>query len=363
MWGYRKRLTADVQRWRAEGWIGADGERKILDDIASRGSGLNLASALAILASVLLGFAAISFVAAHWNEMPRTLRLGLLLSLIAGGYAAAFVFAARGQRMFSDAAILFSVAMFGASIMLISQMFHIDGHPPDGVLLWTLGAILAGVVLQSNPALAFSMVLAALWSGMHTGETGAVHWPFLIAWSVIAAAFVWQRWGPGTHIAGVALAGFVVTLGYLLDPKHQHALVTALGLTAAGAALLAEKYRPDVAAVSAPALGYGIAVAFAGLFAMQFIERIDNTTLILVAAITLALLLAAIGYGLAAHHRGAVWLGYIGFSVEILALYWKTVGSILDTSLFFLIAGLIVAALAYLAWRLATRSAVQQVSA
>ena len=99
--------------------------------------------------------------------------------------------------MFSDAAILFAVAAFGASIMLISQMFHIDGNPPDGVLLWLLGALLSGVALRSNPALAFAMVLAALWTGMESGQTSSVHWPFLIAWAAVSAAFVWQRWVPG----------------------------------------------------------------------------------------------------------------------------------------------------------------------
>ena len=67
------------------------------------------------------------------------------------------------------------------------------------------------------------------------------------------------------------------------------------------------------------------------------------------------LLLAAISHGLSTQNRGALWLGYLGFSIEILALYWQTVGSILGTSLFFLIAALIVAALAFMALRLAQR--------
>ena len=64
------------------------------------------------------------------------------------------------------------------------------------------------------------------------------------------------------------------------------------------------------------------------------------------------MLLALIWYGLSAHNRGALWLGYVAFSVEILALYAKTVGTMLDTSLFFLVAGLIVALLAGMAWKL-----------
>lgn len=363
MWGKRERLVDDIHRWRAAGWVTPDGEINILDELAKRGHGLGLASSLGILASVLFGFAAISFVAAHWNEMPRLLRLALLMSLIWAGYIAAGIFAQRGQQKFSDAAILFSSALFGASIMLISQMFHIDGNPPDGVLLWLLGVLLAGVALRSNPALALAMALAALWAGMHSGQSGEVYWPFLAAWAAITAAFVWQRWLPGVHISGVALSGFVITLGYLLDTGHRHELVVGIGFLGAIAAIAGAKLQSNVEAIAAPALGYAIAVAFAGLFAMQFFEKTSNGELIVLAGATLALLLAAIWHGLSTGHRGAVWLGYIGFSVEVLALYWKTVGSILDTSLFFLVAGVIVAALAFMAWRLAMRSDVQRVPA
>lgn len=363
MWGSRKRLDDDVRRWRKEGWVTADGERQILDELAHGGRGLNLATALGILASVLLAFAVISFVAAHWNEIGRLPRLLLLFGLIASGYGAAGIFEARRQPMFADAAILFAVAMFGASIALISQMFHIDGHPPDGILLWLLGAVVAGVVLQSNPALAFSVVLLSIWSGMRSAEIGGVHWPFLIGWAVISAAFLWQRWKPGAHISGVALAGFVITLGYLLDHGREHSVVVAIGLLIIAAAVLVRQFHHELDAIATPALGYGIAVAFAGVFAMQFIDPITRSSLIFIAALTLAGLLGAIWYGLDADHRGALWLGYVGFSIEVLAFYWTTVGSLLDRSLFFLVAGLIVAGLAAMAWRLAARQGSGGVSA
>ena len=66
-------------------------------------------------------------------------------------------------------------------------------------------------------------------------------------------------------------------------------------------------------------------------------------------------MLASIWWGLAYNNRGALWLGYIGFSIEILSVYEKTVGSLLGTSLFFLVAGLLVAALAFMAFRLNAR--------
>ena len=75
----------------------------------------------------------------------------------------------------------------------------------------------------------------------------------------------------------------------------------------------------------------------------------------LIAILVIALVLAAIFWGLKAGNSGALWIGYIGFSVEILAIYIKTIGTLLNTSLFFLVAGLIVSALAGLAYRLHAR--------
>jgi uncharacterized membrane protein len=190
---------------------------------------------------------------------------------------------------------------------------------------------------------------------METLEQERVHWPFLIAWGLVAAAFYWQHWRPGLHLAGISLSIFIVSLGYLLDQGHQHTLVALIGVIVAGAAVIAEKTRPDLEHLAGPVLAYAIGVAYAGFFALQFIENTSRASLIVLAAIVLLLLLAAISHGLESRNRGAVWLGYIGFSIEVLWVYWETVGSILGTSLFFLIAALIVSALAYLALRLARR--------
>ncbi len=54
-------------------------------------------------------------------------------------------------------------------------------------------------------------------------------------------------------------------------------------------------------------------------------------------------------------NRGLLWFAYIAFSIETFALYYNLAGTMLSTSLFFLVAGLIVAALAFMAWLLHER--------
>lgn len=369
---YERRLRNDLVRWRNAGLITSESAQAIEADVASRSRGIAaLAPALAVLGAVLLAFAAMSFVAANWQAMSKLSRLSLLFGSIWTAYGVAGLLHARGMRVFADAAVLLASALFGASIMLIAQMYHMDGHPPDAVLTWAIGTLIAGVALGSNPALALAMALTVLWSGWNSMLSGLVHWPFLAGWAAVAAAFAWQRWRPGLHIAGAALAYWVIMLGYHLWPGHGyvggqgHIIVTALGLGGVVAAMIADRASPAVARSGAEpvVVGYAMVTAFAGLAALQFVKvHIATDELIVYAGLTLALLVAAIVWGSRSGQRNVLWLAYAGFSIEILALYFKTIGTLLGSSLFFLVTGLIVVALSAIAWRLHARSQQSEVA-
>ena len=356
---YAKRLDRDLVRWREAGWINTDGEAAIRRDIAGHSSKLDLASALGILGAVLIGFGAMSFVAAHWQEMAKLLRLALIFGGLFGAYGLAGMLFERQHPAFAHAAILAGVALFGAGIMLIAQMYHIDGHPPDAVLTWALGALLAGVIFKSNPALALAMLLMGLWSGWEMSDSGDVHWAFLPGWAAVAGAFLWRGWVPGLHLAAIVLGMWIINLGYFLFDGHGHGVVVGLGLLIAAAGLAAPAVSERRQAWGAPAIAYGMTIAFAGLFALQFVETLTLDYLILLAVLTLALVLSGVGIGLRTSNHAMLWLGYAGFSIEVLALYFKTVGTLLGSSLFFLSTGAIVILLAAAAYRLHSRAGME----
>ena len=117
-----------------------------------------------MLGAVLFGFAVMSFVAANWNAMSKLARLLLLLATLWACYGGAAWLFQRQLPMFAQAAVLGGIAVYGASIMLISQMYHMEGSPPDAVLLWALGALAhlrAGAVAA---ALAATFVLMVVWT-------------------------------------------------------------------------------------------------------------------------------------------------------------------------------------------------------
>jgi uncharacterized membrane protein len=361
MWGYQQKITRDLERWRAAGWIDEAGVRAIRADVAARGRGIGLPGALAILAAVLIGFAVMSFVAANWQDMSRVFRLGLLTGLLWAAYGLAAAMFRRGLDTFGHAAVLAGCAIFGADIMLVSQMYHMDGNAPDVVLVWAAGTLLAGVLVRSNPALAFALVLFSVWGLWETGQRDQIYWPYLVPWALVSAAFYWQRWEPGVHLSGLALTGFILTYGQIHHAVGGFETVTLIGVVIGALSALGLVLRPGFAAIWRGGILYGFFITFAGLFALQFFKNPSLSAFLVLAVLALALTLAAVWWGLTADDRRALWLGYVGFSLQILWVYGKTVGTLMGSSVFFLSAGFVVAGLAYFAYRLHARRDAEEV--
>ena len=354
----RNRQLRDIDRWQAAGWITPQGAERIRGDLASRRSGVGLAGVLATLAAVLVGFGVMSFVAANWQEMSKLARLGVIFAGLWSALGGAAWLESRAHPAFAEAALLAGVAIFGAGIMLIAQMYHMDGHPPDAVLLWAAGTVATGLLTRANSVLAAAIVLFSLWSLMETlgfAYQGRVHWPFLLAWAVVAAGYATTRWRPGLHLLAIALSGWIILLGYVVDDGRGfkgHLLVTLLGLglmglsVAFGAAI--DRWRQ----VSGALLTYGFAIAFMGAIGLQFVSDRGGHHTLLLGALTLLAIIATLGLAWRSDNRAVLWLAYGAFSIEIFSLYVKKVGTLLGTSAFFMIAGLMVAGLAWAALRL-----------
>jgi uncharacterized membrane protein len=296
--------------------------------------------------------------------MSKLARLALILGTLWACYAAAAWLLARRLEVFAQAAILGGIAVYGAGIMLIAQMYHMEGSPPDAVLYWALGALLAAALLNSRPALGAAFVLIAVWSGWERLLSDTPHWGFLPVWVAALAIAAWMTWRPGLHLAALAFVIWLVPLGFLVLDKHAHWLVALVGAAAALAAATAGRHIDAHVPASRALFAYGVATAFAALFIAQFIDdfsyfeaqKVRSTgRLLLFAVVTLIALLAAMYWALHTDNRGALWIGYTAFALEIYALYWRTLGSLLDTSLFFLVAAILVSALAWVAYLLHQR--------
>lgn len=360
MIGYKTRLSRDIKRWLESGIVDERTARAIEADVARQSTRISLPAIMAILGAVLLSFAAMTFVAANWDSLSKLTRLSILFGALWGAYGAAWFLQRASMPYLAEAAILLGCGLFGANIMLIAQIYHMEGNPPDAVLLWAGGVLLAGIVLQSRPALALAILLFSLWSWWETVELReAVHFPFLLAWAACAIPIAWLRWQPGYHLLALSLAAWIIGFGYLFPTADLFGtgsanwLVVVLGLAISG---VAEAVRGRIDR-HAEGFGehlvlYGLVITFAGLFGLQFVDETPTLWIAILAVMTLGLVLGGMYYGLHSDNRGLTRVSYVLFCVELLGLYFKTLGTLLDTALFFLIAGLIVILMALLAGRL-----------
>jgi uncharacterized membrane protein len=401
---YGKRLERDLKRWHEQGWLTEEGYRAILAERAQ--SKLpSVTAALATIGAALFGFAAISFVAANWEEIAPLYRTALLVSLMWSAYGAAAYLFKKSLPDFGQAAALAGIIIFGATIMLVSQMYNINRYWPDLILLWIAGTLIAGAAFRSSLVLSFAMVLVALWAGVEAEFLPrTVQWHFLPVWAGVATLIAWNRSGVGLHVSAAVLSAWIIHLGVSLPgPLQTHSEIAAIGaagvLIAAGvlvsappgllrqAALRAIPYAmtvtfggilfifeygqvPIVLAVlgtaacvvlapmlisptesplqkaAPPLFAYALSIALTGLFLIQFNWNLPLGSFIAAALAALAVLIAALTVGIKARSWLIMWLAYFGLIAEILGLYFKTLGTLLNTSVFFLVAGLLVTGLA-----------------
>jgi uncharacterized membrane protein len=365
MW-YRQRVERDVSRWQAAGWIGDTGAAAIRTDLASRKPPFGAAAILAMLGAVLFGFAVMSFVAANWNAMSKLARLLLLLATLWACYGGAAWLFRRQLPMFAQAAVLGGIAVYGASIMLISQMYHMEGSPPNAVLLWALGALLAAVLVPSGAALAATFVLIVVWTWWERALTNGAHFGFLAMWAAAAAVALWMRWRPGLHLAAISLIVWLVPIGFFILDRHAHWVVVLLAALLAAAAIWDARDGENQLPATAASFAYSIVVAYAALFIMQFVDSRwfysgapegSLEWLVLLAAISIIGLLGAMLWALKTDNTAALWIAYAAFALEVFNLHVMTIGTLLNTSLFFLVSAVIVSAFAYAAYRLHQRKA------
>lgn len=190
--------------WQARGWLSEGSARAIVRHYqdTARGGGVFLSMAFALLGVLLLGSGVILFFAANWDVMSKLSRLGLLLGALWVAYGAAGFFLQRGAMPWlGQAFVLLGVLLFGANIMLIAQLYHINAHFPNGVLLWALGGLLAAALMGSQGSVVAALALALLWSWMEIFQfRWAFHWPFLVLLLLAGVPVLRRRWHFALHV-------------------------------------------------------------------------------------------------------------------------------------------------------------------
>jgi uncharacterized membrane protein len=192
---FGKRVAQELPHWQAQGWVSAEGGQAILADLAAGSARAGWASSLALIGALLLGIGVITWFAAHWGEMGKATKLALIfLALVASHVAHGFCLTRGGMPRLAQGMSFLAVLFFGAAIMLIGQIYHIDAHFPDGIALWAAGGLLTAWLLGSQPALVASLALAALWTWTEQFDYRVMNWPLLGYLALAAVPLLRNDW-------------------------------------------------------------------------------------------------------------------------------------------------------------------------
>ena len=226
------RLPAAVQLWQDRGIITAEQGRAMVSAYRVPGTPVavhrtqgRLVTILSTLGSVLVGLGVILFFAANWQEIPRPVKLAMILIAIPAVYGIGYWLRyLRGYQRVGTAVILLACLLYGAGIHLVAQAYNIPVNDPKLFLYWFVGVLALAYLTRSQVILYLGVGLFLAAAGFRLAD-----WLDDVDRGVVAGAFsLYLVLGVTLYALGKLQAQFGLTRSYA-KVYEDFGLVTALG--------------------------------------------------------------------------------------------------------------------------------------
>lgn len=353
-------------------------------------------SIFSAVGGILIGLGVILFVASNWDELTPVVKIGILMLTMIGtggiGYTLAYE---RGSYEKTGLALLFvNVLVFGASIFLIAQIYHLQMNYWLGALLWCLGAAVFAYILQSRLHLWLAVPLLLLFIGWLrtfavTGFASELDFLFddrnslfvllptigagIVSLGILHRRPAALRFGANTLFYwGVFLVLLTLVIStadksvfyYFLRFRFDltNSIVLLLSLIAFGGALLAGTFETKQGRWGLLALGLYLLFLHLLVYVPQWVGFPLNESLhvgfnsygnypivtgffVIHIVLVFVFLLTVIWYGTVLRMPGIINMAMLGLAVTIIIQYFSWVFEMFDRSIAFILGGLLILAL------------------
>jgi|AP95_1055475.scaffolds.fasta_scaffold00400_17 uncharacterized membrane protein len=180
----------------------------------------SLSSILGALGGGTVALGVMLLVAANWQGIGDWTKIGGLLLLLGGAHGVGFWITATNRPYVRAAEALhfLGAGLVMAGIALVSQIFNLDAHPPNGVLIWLVAVVPLAYLLRSAAITGMAVFALVLWAHMEGSFSGSpIEMPTF-------AVHLMLEVGLGTALLGAA------SVVRDAEPEISHILRAAGGL-------------------------------------------------------------------------------------------------------------------------------------
>lgn len=173
---HRRWLVEELDHWRSQGLVDAATGERILAEYESSAETSQRKRSIAQLtlmgiAASFVGLAVLLVVGYNWSDLGSLVKLTVIFTCVVGAHLLAMYLRFQvGWRGLSEVLYLLAVLFFGAGIVLIGDVFHLSGHPPDALWWWAVGAIPIALVLDTPLVHVLIVALLSVWTGLEIFE-------------------------------------------------------------------------------------------------------------------------------------------------------------------------------------------------
>jgi uncharacterized membrane protein len=374
---YVERLAHDVAVWKRDGLISDEQERAILARIGAGEPRLVgalrmgwLITAVSIIGAIILGAGVVLLFAANWREMPDWFRTVVIFAGMAIAYGGGYLLTYRyGMDRIGGSLLLLGVLLYHAALFLFADIYTLPVTEPWYMLLAAVGTLPVAYAFGSRIVLLLGIadvVTFAAWWLLARYEDDTEAYAGLVAVGAVGVMLYAIGRLHGLRRALEAFGDIYVLVGALVSLT----LVYIFSFDDPWRGIIDE----GVESFAAPGIVYVAIAAAAGLVGIQWTLRERDAEVHAEAAILAALLavagivvtwpvwtgyaivfnglffLAAAGIVTRGYLRGDeryVNFGLLLVAIGVLTRYVDVFWSLLATSAFFIIGGVLLLALAF----------------
>jgi uncharacterized membrane protein len=236
--GFREGLRRELPRWEEEKLVTEAAAATLAEryGLARPEAGGPTVLAVYVLGALLVGGGIVSLVAWNWDEMGRVSRLAVILIAMLAAHAAGWRLRdGGGHERIGHALQVLGTLIFGANIALVAQIFHVSATWYGGFGGFALGALVAGVLLDSLPTLLLASIAGlGVWGVGYAGDHPIRG---IVAVYVVAALLFALAWRERSRSLLLVSAGGLAAALFAPLVDHAQALVPPLAVGALLAAL------------------------------------------------------------------------------------------------------------------------------